>query len=346
MGKERLYRIDNIRFLLIFFVLFGHFLEQVPEASGLYRVIYSFHMPAFIFVTGYFAVYDRKKIFSNLIWPYFLFQSLYLVFEANVTEPSKLLEPQYMYPYWHLWYLLTIICMELMIPLFETKDRGKQIVILAISVAGALLAPFEPHLGYCMSSLRTISFLPFFLAGYYAGHGCGRLVLNERKKVRLLFVCGAGVLVSVLVTCFHDSFTKEVFFAVFSYSADSYTPWIRLCVMFMAACWIGFLFLFIPNRKVRWISEIGKNTYPVFVLHGFVLALVRKYEIISWDFWSNIGFAFGISLLLLFLLGNRYVAAAFQRLFTGKWIILLMKKLHLAVANSITVEVQYENEKE
>ena len=53
--NERNYRIDNIRFILIFLVVFGHLLGIMTgsKADLLYRFIYSFHMPVFIFITGH-----------------------------------------------------------------------------------------------------------------------------------------------------------------------------------------------------------------------------------------------------------------------------------------------------
>ena len=51
----------------------------------MYRIIYSFHMPAFIFLTGYFATYSRKEIiyFAAV---YIIFQILYIVFNTTILE--------------------------------------------------------------------------------------------------------------------------------------------------------------------------------------------------------------------------------------------------------------------
>lgn len=51
-------RMDNLRCLLIFLVVLGHFLGLIPGAGGLYRIIYLFHMPAFLFLTGYFTHFN------------------------------------------------------------------------------------------------------------------------------------------------------------------------------------------------------------------------------------------------------------------------------------------------
>ena len=56
---------DNIKAILIFLVVLGHFLLAMQKKSVLveavYWWIYSFHMPAFVFASGYFAKSFVKK---------------------------------------------------------------------------------------------------------------------------------------------------------------------------------------------------------------------------------------------------------------------------------------------
>ena len=85
--RERNYLFDTIKFFMIFFVVFAHLLE--PEfgdstVKAIYSVIYSFHMPVFIFVMGYFAKFSPAKIFRSVLLPYAVFQVLYLLFEFFV----------------------------------------------------------------------------------------------------------------------------------------------------------------------------------------------------------------------------------------------------------------------
>ena len=64
MNKERDYFFDNLKAVLIFLVVLGHFLLPIHGESVLVvvkRLIYVFHMPLFVFVSGYFA----KKIYKN-----------------------------------------------------------------------------------------------------------------------------------------------------------------------------------------------------------------------------------------------------------------------------------------
>ena len=66
--KDRDYFFDNARAFLIFLVVFGHLLQPYTSEdkflSALYLLIYSFHMPTFLFISGYFA--------KNLDKPHYL----------------------------------------------------------------------------------------------------------------------------------------------------------------------------------------------------------------------------------------------------------------------------------
>ncbi len=56
---------DNAKFILIVLVVFGHMIETFIEDNvtvyAIYKVIYSFHMPAFILVSGFFTKGIYKK---------------------------------------------------------------------------------------------------------------------------------------------------------------------------------------------------------------------------------------------------------------------------------------------
>lgn len=62
MAKQREFYFDNARLYLIILVVFGHLLRSYigenPFLYALYMFIYSFHMPAFVLISGYFAKAD------------------------------------------------------------------------------------------------------------------------------------------------------------------------------------------------------------------------------------------------------------------------------------------------
>ncbi|MCD8365289.1 MAG: acyltransferase family protein, partial [Clostridiales bacterium] len=73
------FHFDNIKAVLIFLVVLGHVFRNLG-ANGdeylVYKIIYSFHMPAFLFISGYFMKYNPKKFFAGLVPLYLLFQTI------------------------------------------------------------------------------------------------------------------------------------------------------------------------------------------------------------------------------------------------------------------------------
>ena len=59
MEQKRIYLFDNIKFLLILLVVIGHLIEHSPMLKtqdcfrGIFLYIYAFHMPLFIFISGF-----------------------------------------------------------------------------------------------------------------------------------------------------------------------------------------------------------------------------------------------------------------------------------------------------
>ena len=85
MTKERDYFFDNVKAVLMFLVVLGHLLLPIHGESFLVvvkRLIYVFHMPMFVFVSGYFA----KTFYKNGRYNYrklLYLGKAYLVFVCN-----------------------------------------------------------------------------------------------------------------------------------------------------------------------------------------------------------------------------------------------------------------------
>ena len=139
LATKRDYSLDNIRFFLIFTVVFAHLLEVCYPFAGsdeIYQFIYTFHMPAFIFLFGYNVRYSLKRIVYRWCVPYIIFQSLYIIFARVVLKTA--INFQYVTPYWLLWYILACIFYQLLLPLFDTADKRRQIIALVCVFAVSL----------------------------------------------------------------------------------------------------------------------------------------------------------------------------------------------------------------
>lgn len=81
-NDSREYLFDNYKVLLILLVVIGHFIdpccEKNPYLYELKWAIVAFHMPAFIFISGYFSkqIPSVKKLVKGIVIPYFTYEGL------------------------------------------------------------------------------------------------------------------------------------------------------------------------------------------------------------------------------------------------------------------------------
>ena len=83
---------DNARFLAITLVVLGHALTKTTAATDsayvLYTVIYLFHIPLFVFLSGYFSSADAptlkrlQSVLVDLLIPYLIFESIWSIIQS------------------------------------------------------------------------------------------------------------------------------------------------------------------------------------------------------------------------------------------------------------------------
>lgn len=317
------FKMDNIKCFLIFCVIFAHMLELVGM-GGLYRIIYSFHMPAFIFISGYFARFDGKKIITALIYPYFLFQTLYILFETLVlNKDAAPISLQFTTPYWLLWYLLAMIFYYLLLPFI--KSINSQSILFIFVCALSVAAGFDQTIGYYLTLSRFIVFLPYFILGVILSQmDIKRVLKNTVFRIIVAFVA--------IGTCFllgtRELFSVQAMYGSYSYAAANYSFLVRVLLLFVGINWIFFFLCYFPEKKIPLLSSVGKNTLILFLVHGFF----RKYiefrgGMFIYSRYGNWGLAALISLIIILVFGNKYVGSALRMFFTGQWIELLFHKI-------------------
>lgn len=203
MEKKRIYKYDNVKALLIFLVVIGHMTTDYGPDSHMVRWItlwiYSFHMPAFIFISGlvhkHYITKERAALGvkgeTRLRWDkvagFFLCAwglKIFLQFTRTLMGQN---------PLWHWieepgipWYLFVMAEYELLFYVMKYIDGGSRtsdivspdggapaikntrpfVVILGAFALSAVIGYF-PQVGdaFCLS--RMINFLPIYMLGYY-----------------------------------------------------------------------------------------------------------------------------------------------------------------------------------
>ncbi len=308
-------KFDNIKGILILVVVLGHLLESMMGYGInklIYILIYSFHMPLFIFTTGYFAKFRPEKIVRNMIYPYLIFQTIYILFDRIFLEKSTAL--QYTKPYWFLWYLFAVIVWNSLLPLFSVKLWKTRGIVLLLSCLVALGAGYIEFVDRFLSLSRILVFTPFFLLGYYS-----RKLEQEKKEILLQFLAGKRILFvktllfvatagSVGYCLLQTSVLKASWlYEATSYETGHYTMPFRFFHMAMATMFILLALLLIPKKPIVILADAGKHTMPIYLMHGFVIKLIGKYELFQYVDDKYLA-AISIALLLVYLLKSNFVA--------------------------------------
>jgi fucose 4-O-acetylase-like acetyltransferase len=267
---------DNVKFILISLVVLGHFISPLKQDNNLlntiYNFIYTFHMPAFILISGYFSKGCFKKgyaakTFKNILVPYFVFQLIYSVF---YTVQHNELTFSLLDPFWTLWFLLSLVFWNLLLLVFA---RIKYALVIAVLIG--ILIGYIPEIGTFLSLQRTFVFFPIFLLGYFLKREHFQLLLTPAKRwAGMITLC---ILFVGYYFFFPDS-GKDWLLSSSSYTdmgvGAGYAGLIRLFIygLMMTAT---FSFLAIVPRQKLLFTPIGTRTLYVYLLHGFVIKLLQ-----------------------------------------------------------------------
>lgn len=289
---EKDLKMSNLKGLLIFLVVFGHFIEIYPNNfKSLFIFIYSFHMPLFVFVSGYFAKRVNKKKIINLVMVYLIFQSMYLGVYSIFYKEFQL---KYVTPYYHLWYLVSMACWYL-IALVILKIRGMNnhknyilavIVIISIfsrfftadinTVVDNVITEFN---GYSFSYQRTLTFAIFFFLGFYFDK---KMLIKVsaivNNKVMLVLVSLVSI-ISVLTYIHYSNKSNLVMIFKGAFGVDdldtSFLPVIaQVFLGYGISICLCFLLLNLVTNKQSILTKWGDHSLQIFLFHFFVVIVV------------------------------------------------------------------------
>lgn len=296
----RNYKMDNMKALLIYMVVFGHLLECFGGRGKLflYYTIYMFHMPAFVYVTGYFSRTNPERLIKKIFYTYAIYQILYLLFQRFYLKQEN--QIQFTTPYWLLWYLLSLCWWMLLLQIIDWKEFSKKTILGGVGLL-ALIAGFDKSIGYYMSLSRTIVLLPFFVLGHYR-------VQEHVKNYRMLIGCTAVIALSecVLWAMIEKMKSSWLYYAA-PYGKGGGTVWMRAATLFMAYVWINLLLMVVPDRKMKLISTLGQHTLPVFLIHGFIVKGIARESALCGSEVQNILISIILAGVICIGIGNQWM---------------------------------------
>ncbi len=271
--KERSYLFDNYRALLIYFVVLGHTLSYANKSSAIYPAIYYFiyffHMPAFLFVSGYFSKNVdkcREKAVRTLFVPYLVLNVLcyiqgYCVYVGNGRSYPAF---QVFQPIRGCWFLLCLFVYKMFL-----KDLIRIRHILPVSFAVGLLVGWSQEFAGYFSLSRLFVFAFYFLLGYYINEDH---IARIRKipKWAAAAVLAAGAWFAWYVTSHKLMYIECILFRNPYRQGHQIQEMGIRALLYGIALLLSAAWIVLTSEKKTWYSHIGQNSVTVYVIHLFI----------------------------------------------------------------------------
>lgn len=204
MGRKRLIWADSLKGLLIILVVLGHAIQCTLGSdcgnNHLWNIIYSFHMPAFMAVSGFLAFRPQGlgktnywslifRRFRQLIIPFVLWTSIMLLINCDfsfATIVDYLLFPDK--GLWFLWVLFFITWLfmsgEWLAQKLRVRQEGVELCICILLIV--VMVIFEPRiLGFQFIAYYFL----FYTLGYYLHKYQEKLMFDKLALIIPLSGC-------------------------------------------------------------------------------------------------------------------------------------------------------------
>ena len=313
MTKKRSAFWDNYKGILIFLVVLGHFLWSYFSdltgslANTITIFIYLFHMPAFIFTTGYLSKSEnvfKFRSYLKLIIIYLIFNTSMMFFNQIVDNSSfSLNTPVYSY-----WYLIAVIFWRLIVrPLSKFK------YILPVSIILAFLIGFHSEINNSFALARVICFFPFFLLGYkYDFKNLKTNLMIDKKKI-LIYLASALLFIGLVIisSTFNLNYNNLLYYSF----KDGNDIIIRIGLLLIAFLVIFSLYFIIPDKKIPGITKWGKNCLLIYLIHRPITVIFYDYFFPS-SSYSTIYLIYALiaTIILVLIFGSDFINKYFSKI--------------------------------
>ncbi len=300
------YLVDNIKVLLIFLVVFNHVIafqlnRKDLVVKYLWYAITIFHMPAFIFVSGYLSKksQDVLKNVKNLLIPYVLGYTLtwYATVWSGGSMDFEILRPSGT----AMWYLLALFAYRLTV-----GALGKVRFAVPVGILFALWAGTRPEFTTYLSSSRIVVFFPFFVAGYLWDSRYTEKIRKFRGKWVLLPLSGL-LLFGISHYMISNGIAVDIFRGNHTYQLCGLTTEtgivIRLLMYLVSFTLIFTFFAILPDKKLPW-TFIGRNTMGIYFFHYPIMIVLDGLMILKLPQFMNVWGLLALSLAFVLILGS------------------------------------------
>jgi fucose 4-O-acetylase-like acetyltransferase len=313
--KFRYNILDNYKGILIFLVVFAHFLYEYSIEHkdtfcyNIVKYIYTFHIPSFIISSGFLSksINSRSlKALTKLILIYFIFNFLHgLILYLYENENLQLLCPYNSY-----WFLLCIIYWR-----FSINYFANQYCSIIISFIISILIGFWKEIASEFSLKRAFSFFPYFLIGYKISKENFNKIIEIRKHFHIIIYSLFAIFLFFSIKFFPEI---ELSHSMMNSSYNLYYREdikIRIKLFIFSFMYIIINVLILPNKEIPFITKIGKNSLFIYIFHR-IFTIISYHEIFSSSKNNSLITLNSLifSIFICFIFGSNYFANVINKL--------------------------------
>ena len=275
--KPRDYLFDNYKGLLILLVVIGHFIEpNYTNNNFLYTLkwlIVSFHMPAFIFISGYFSKRELSigMLLQKLAVPYIVYEVIYYLFYTFILHKDTGL--YLLYPKFSLWYILALFVWRLITPYVKKIPHH-----MLLAVAAGLLIGISGMKDNFLSIPRILVFYPFFLAGIHFERDQITYLKRPFSRIAAVF-CILGFTGFFACNALYRDLSPKVFYGRYNYhflGQDISEGMLCRLICYGAGFIMTFAVMALITERKTIFSYIGTRTMAVYLFHGLTYSYLKE----------------------------------------------------------------------
>lgn len=290
--RQRDPRIDFAKGILIVLVVLGHCIQISYAGSDefysnwLFKLIYSFHMPAFMLISGWLFYSSRYKTFRQIAVAklqqigipflafcgvcYFLTIIGSYIITGDVSSIWGFIKgfKTYVLSSHAMWFLLSVLLNSMIVGLIPPRKNSD--ILLWVIALGMLIIPKNAYL-----YAECIYMFPYFVGGYLL-HMNGKYILVDLKKSRLYvlaIISGFGLIF----------FNRETYIYTTGVSLWTEHPIHQLLIdthRFVIGLSLSLIFFYFVNKipnslcTTPWFRKLAECGKTSLAIYGFQNILV------------------------------------------------------------------------
>lgn len=295
--------LDVLKGLLIIFVVLGHSLQYGfgvdYYSSGsyyddfLFRAIYCFHMPLFMFISGYLFYYTNQKPLSQVLTskvlaigiPFFIYCSILYFLWYKINHLNTFYFSSYFWSFKsNLWFLSSLLLYYIIVAFITRVYQSSSFYLIITLIVICVCFLFIPD--DIVNGTHKYVFV-FFLFGFFLNNNFGKIV--NKLKTPVVFMVLTGLFVISINIYDSRMMIYEGGFCIFVdgqiYYTQLYTDIVRFIIGAISSCWFVVVISYLVKKYkiiVPIFAYFGRHTLAIYGIQSVLFLLLSEYNYI-WD---------------------------------------------------------------